>query len=433
MDEPFHIPQTQQYCQGNFLEWDQKITTLPGLYIFGVIWASLLSFLTSIASSLGIAPASISTTCSSITILRLTNVWFALGNFWIFRKLCMQTNAISAHEATKRALLMSLFPLLFFYNFLYYTDPGSTFFVMWMYLESLRNNHSRSAMLGAIAILFRQTNIIWVLFAAGSSLIRMYRFSRPPFEDNIVKDLWNFVAYIFRNLFKLLKIHFPYIFLTGIFVGFLVVNKGIVVGDRTAHAPVFNFGQFLIFLGFSFGFLCLDGQLLQNSIFGFFRTFKLKIQEGRWLDLILVLLASVACIYLIHHFMPVHPYILADNRHYTFYIWKNIFRRHEHVKFVMYPVSLLSTFSIWRLLRNQQSNLWCLLFFAATFFLLTPALLLEFRYYLAPFLMLKLNSSTFFNLNLQLGLYVLINAVTLYIFLERPYTWVDGQIARFMW
>ena len=34
MDEIFHIPQAQRYCDGNFTEWDSKITTLPGLYVF---------------------------------------------------------------------------------------------------------------------------------------------------------------------------------------------------------------------------------------------------------------------------------------------------------------------------------------------------------------------------------------------------------------
>ena len=36
MDEIFHIPQAQRYCDGNFTQWDDKITTLPGLYLFSV-------------------------------------------------------------------------------------------------------------------------------------------------------------------------------------------------------------------------------------------------------------------------------------------------------------------------------------------------------------------------------------------------------------
>lgn len=31
-DEVFHVPQAQKYCEGRFNEWDDKITTPPGLY-----------------------------------------------------------------------------------------------------------------------------------------------------------------------------------------------------------------------------------------------------------------------------------------------------------------------------------------------------------------------------------------------------------------
>ena len=41
MDEPFHSGQTQLYCQGRWNEWDSKITTFPGLYIFGVMAAKV--------------------------------------------------------------------------------------------------------------------------------------------------------------------------------------------------------------------------------------------------------------------------------------------------------------------------------------------------------------------------------------------------------
>jgi len=32
-DEPFHVPQAQAYCNGEWATWDPKITTPPGLYI----------------------------------------------------------------------------------------------------------------------------------------------------------------------------------------------------------------------------------------------------------------------------------------------------------------------------------------------------------------------------------------------------------------
>ena len=32
-DEPFHVPQAQAYCNGEWSTWDPKITTPPGLYV----------------------------------------------------------------------------------------------------------------------------------------------------------------------------------------------------------------------------------------------------------------------------------------------------------------------------------------------------------------------------------------------------------------
>jgi alpha-1,2-glucosyltransferase len=31
IDETFHYPQCQAYCQRNYMQWDDKITTPPGL------------------------------------------------------------------------------------------------------------------------------------------------------------------------------------------------------------------------------------------------------------------------------------------------------------------------------------------------------------------------------------------------------------------
>lgn len=38
LDEIFHIPQAQKYCQYRWTEWDDKITTPPGLYVFNIIF-----------------------------------------------------------------------------------------------------------------------------------------------------------------------------------------------------------------------------------------------------------------------------------------------------------------------------------------------------------------------------------------------------------
>lgn len=40
-DEPFHVPMAQQYCAGDLVSWDPKITTFPGLYYLGAGYAWL--------------------------------------------------------------------------------------------------------------------------------------------------------------------------------------------------------------------------------------------------------------------------------------------------------------------------------------------------------------------------------------------------------
>ncbi|WP_289460212.1 hypothetical protein, partial [Klebsiella pneumoniae] len=41
MDEPFHLGQTQRYCAGRWAEWDDKLTTFPGLHVMGALGARL--------------------------------------------------------------------------------------------------------------------------------------------------------------------------------------------------------------------------------------------------------------------------------------------------------------------------------------------------------------------------------------------------------
>src|SRR5436190_8033761 len=38
IDETFHVLQCQAYCHGRFTEWNNKITTRPGLYVHFTSW-----------------------------------------------------------------------------------------------------------------------------------------------------------------------------------------------------------------------------------------------------------------------------------------------------------------------------------------------------------------------------------------------------------
>ena len=56
------------------------------------------------------------------------------------------------------------------------------------------------------------------------------------------------------------------------------------------------------------------------------------------------------------------------------------------------------------------------------------------RYFTVPFMMVLLHMKppTRFQAGVTAGLFALVNAAVLYVFLLRPFKWHDGGIARFM-
>jgi len=87
------------------------------------------------------------------------------------------------------ALNMALFPPLFFFSALYYTDVMSTLTVLFTYaayLESSRSNWSllrnfSAVALGVFSLFFRQTNIFWVaVFPAGLAVVDALKKDVPP-------------------------------------------------------------------------------------------------------------------------------------------------------------------------------------------------------------------------------------------------------------
>ncbi|PKI39379.1 hypothetical protein CRG98_040245, partial [Punica granatum] len=167
MDEIFHIPQAQQYCRGNFRSWDPMITTPPGLYFLSLVHASIfypVSFLVGQKSSFP-------EVCTTV-ILRSTNCVLAvLCSLLFYEIFAMWRPAIDDRKATLYSVILALYPLQWFFTFLYYTDVASVAAVLGMYLASLKKNYCLSALVGAFAVIMRQTNIIWVLFVACTGVL----------------------------------------------------------------------------------------------------------------------------------------------------------------------------------------------------------------------------------------------------------------------
>lgn len=132
-----------------------------------------------------------------------------------------------------------------------------------------------------------------------------------------------------------------------------------------------------------------------------------------------------------------HPYLLADNRHYTFYIWKDVLAPLGGARAVLAPAYALAAATLLDALAAHRGGLWTAAFCACTAVAVVPAGLLEFRYFTVPVFVAALQLQPPRHgprpLLLQLSAFATINAATLYTFCERPFTWPDGSVARFMW
>ena len=143
---------------------------------------------------------------------------FALGNV-VLCVLLRRHVSPHDHNGLLHAVRVAVFPPLFFFSFLFYTDSGATFFVLltvWLAerVELVQNPSAGGSFFvlsatvcnfvsayaaalpdvfdpwacdvgwiqsGAVAVLFRQTNIVWVGFVAGTAVVRYAEHAHSTF------------------------------------------------------------------------------------------------------------------------------------------------------------------------------------------------------------------------------------------------------------
>eukprot|EP00062_Callorhinchus_milii_P022013 gi/632979347/ref/XP_007906417.1/ PREDICTED: LOW QUALITY PROTEIN: putative Dol-P-Glc:Glc(2)Man(9)GlcNAc(2)-PP-Dol alpha-1,2-glucosyltransferase [Callorhinchus milii] len=436
MDEIFHVPQAQKYCDGKFFEWDPMITTLPGLYLVstGIIkpmtW--LLGWTGNVVCSTG--------------MLRFINLLFSTGTLYLLYllvgKIHQKDKAASPFQRIMTPLALASFPLLYFFSFLYYTDVGSTFFILFAYLMCLYGSHKTASCLNFCAVMFRQTNIIWTVFCAGSVVAQKLtetcktnsakKDEKPLSVHDSTAEIKKIVLFLLEyvrslsNLKVLILLIWPYFVLVVGFLVFVFLNGGIVVGDKSSHQATLNFPQLFYFFSFTLAF-SVPHLVSPSKILSFLDSIRKRKLLYTGLPLV--------CLFLVWKFTYVHKYLLADNRHYTFYVWKNIFQRHELMKYLLIPGYI---FAAWTFIESLKSKsiFWKLVFFVCLVVATVPQKLLEFRYFIVPYLIYRLNipMPSGFKIFVELTIYVLINVATIYLFLNKTFQWHDREeVQRFMW
>ncbi|KAG9062105.1 glucosyltransferase [Linnemannia hyalina] len=391
MDEIFHIPQAQRYCQGDYWTWDPKLTTPPGLYVISNILLAAQRPL-----------------CSTF-FLRLTNLSYPFIILFTVASLLKSIHPhLTRQERLNSAAVIICFPILWFFNFLYYTDGGSSAFILLSWLAAKKRHHLLSALGSAVAVTFRQTNIIWSLFIVGTALLELSTpaerrrfdpkaaFVQSPLQ--LIQALTGFIQILLSKFTRVITISLPYLGLLAGFAAFVKWNGGIVLGDRSNHIPSMHVMQLFYFAVFSAGM----------SMFA--------------------ILGVVPVARLIRR--PTFKYGLLS-------FGSSLMSRYNGIiLYALVPAYIAAAWFCWQALGTEQTILWVVIYAVATMLTLIPSPLLEFRYFITPYLIYRIamRQPRGVWLFLELLFYTAINAVTVWMFLNKPFRWAHQEgVQRFMW
>ncbi|VDM33387.1 unnamed protein product [Hydatigera taeniaeformis] len=410
MDEIFHEEQTVTYLRGEWRKWNSKITTPPGLYVLTTFLWNLLPLQACVAN------------------FRFLNCFISGANFFVLVELT---------QSILIALDIATLPVLFFTGILFYTDQLSLLAILLTLFAQRSSNTVLAFLFGCSACCIRQTNVVWLGFMIGQEAVR--RIASIPLCAPKASMQWYFYLLkhpvdIFTACFKAALLDAPHhtatIVLFAIFV--IVFNQGdIVLGDRDAHKPAFHVPQIFYFFVFC---------ALQTPI-SFMRYLYANLSVPNRVSLVRITLLLSLTIMLIGFFTVEHPYLLADNRHYTFYLWSRLFRRYKNLRYAVAPIYLLCGNYVCRGLRggNLSDFLTTVGYLVTIALVLMPAGLIEPRYFIVPYVVWRLTRpqmcDEISSIVAEVAMNAVVNAVTVHIFVSYPFRWLSEPFTwqRFMW
>ena len=260
----------------------------------------------------------------------------------------------------------------------------------------------------------------------------------------------DFLGTALRHFLFLTALFWGHALLAIAFVVFVVQNKGsLVLGDSSNHESCFHLVQLFYFAVAVVG-LADPGCLIRLSFWAQLRRKMLSLTG------ILCLVVAALCVW---QFSFIHRFLLADNRHYTFYWARLVFRKWWWMRYALVPVYCAACAAAYSFLgyipekdpKNDKQGMQqrikigqhrvlvrpLILFAAAGAVVLTP--LVEVRYFALPYIMVMLhvhpsqpcvsNSAVVMSCLVAL----IVNAITVWVFVFKPFRGVDEEQARWMW
>jgi alpha-1,2-glucosyltransferase len=219
-----------------------------------------------------------------------------------------------------------------------------------------------------LSVYVRQNNIIWCAFLLVYRIIGKYSVSIGTIRGNVFRSVIGFIKLMFINGKDIIKTNYVQILVFPVFCWYLYkFNNGkLVFGDHLNHQTSFHPTQFLYLLIF----IVVNLPITFND-FGYTikETFA-RLYFSRHALAAYLFLVSVSII-LVDKWTIVHPFILADNRHYIFYIYR-YFKWSKYILCLIYPFCLIC---IIRLIVNSNEKLVKLIlwgFSSMLYLMLTP-------------------------------------------------------------
>lgn len=215
---------------------------------------------------------------------------------------------------------------MFFYALLFYTDAPASLYIILAWRDALHGRHIRSALAGLTATLTRQTNMAWHAYIAADHAVEVVLRQRRR-----TRQKGDAVLIVVRGMCCEL---WPHALAGGVYAAFLVVNGGPAVGDKAHHAPTAHWAMLPYFLGFH-ALSYLPFQLASpGELLGQLRL----LSWSRPLQMGVTALCTALGAMIIATGDSVHPFVLADNRHYTFYVYRRWLLRAAWKRLALVPV-----------------------------------------------------------------------------------------------
>ncbi|KAK4533085.1 hypothetical protein CCYA_CCYA15G3942 [Cyanidiococcus yangmingshanensis] len=395
MDELYHFPAANAFCSGmpggvgkgnyTFVDW-ARITTPPGSYLFGCLPCWLWQGAKRESCPLWLWRVLLGTLPLTLVARELLSM---------------------PHVSPLDASILCTFLPLFFAGQLCYTDC----LALWWYVRAWRKQLGQrprapwqSSVCGLLATATRQSYVIWHAFLGWVALMR------SEGSERVEVVVAHGTAGTIYGLFFLWRL--------------VVQKKGVYFGDSERHEPAWHWSNCLYCS--AVWFTCAGGwRIMAPSGTTRFpapiacRRFARGLKQYWSRILILFVCVTIALLKGTY----VHPFVLADNRHYVFYFFRYFILPNRWRRFLFLPIYVLSTSSWWRRIQSAAKSE-RIAISLATILTLVPCRLVEMRYFIPPVMTTEILTSKERKRSADIAamlLNLLLTIVCLGIFLEKPF------------